>query len=452
MALIYEKVPLYKVVKAWDNNDPNLSEVYKLQSSNSRNKSWVEIHKDNGEYGIKFTIDKTTPEFNKGAEKCDLNWSDSFAEFENVLQGHHKTAWKQVLHEHFPEPADATVPLPATQDHKIAAWKKTSIKRSKSSLSKCWTRKKSMDRQYIYLQPGGDYVFQKPMMQSPVENLWWFKEMIRMAEALPAGDMHPPNQALQLEWFYMSFYKEDRAKYIESGWRLSNEMLESVAEYFKKIFNLQVADGSLAKKRERQIEQHVRCKMCHELCKQYNEKVGLVTEQRHGGDGCHSRQDSKYHCHDYKWQDCSDSGRHANYNKHDKKWENKTPSDCGDKVFKPCLVHRPKSKHTSEECHKNPKNDKRQLQDKTRHYEAHHNNTCYTSNDDESHLSTDTPVPSEDPASASSKSKKTHEDENHHLHVAKKMKAGLVSLTIDSKGPSPSRVKKAKKEKRLLLS
>ncbi len=102
MALIYKKVPLYKVVKAWDDNDPNLSEVYKLQSSNSRNKSRVEIHKDNGKYGIEFIIDKTIPEFKKGAEKCDLNWSDSFAEFENVLQGHHKTAWKQVLHEHFP--------------------------------------------------------------------------------------------------------------------------------------------------------------------------------------------------------------------------------------------------------------------------------------------------------------------------------------------------------------
>jgi hypothetical protein len=35
----------------------------------------------------------------------------------------------------------------------------------------------------------------------------------------------------------------------------------------------------------------------------------------------------------------------------------------------------------------------------------------------------DTPVPSEDPASASSKSK-THKDENYHLHVNKKLKAG----------------------------
>jgi hypothetical protein len=56
------------------------------------------------------------PEFNKGAEKCDLNWSDSFVEFENVLQGHHRTAWKQVLQEHFPEPIVATVPVPVMKD------------------------------------------------------------------------------------------------------------------------------------------------------------------------------------------------------------------------------------------------------------------------------------------------------------------------------------------------
>ncbi len=39
MALIYKKVLLYEVIKTWDNNNPNLSEVYKLQSNNSRNKS-----------------------------------------------------------------------------------------------------------------------------------------------------------------------------------------------------------------------------------------------------------------------------------------------------------------------------------------------------------------------------------------------------------------------------
>ncbi len=85
MALIYKKVPLYKVVKTWKDNGPNHSKVYKLQSNYTCNKSWVEIHKDDGKYGIEFTIDKTIPEFNKGAEKCNLNWSNSFAESENLL-------------------------------------------------------------------------------------------------------------------------------------------------------------------------------------------------------------------------------------------------------------------------------------------------------------------------------------------------------------------------------
>jgi hypothetical protein len=91
-------------------------------------------------------------------------------------------------------------------------------------------------------------------------------------------DMQPPNKALQLEWFYMSFHSEDCAKYVESGQRLRGEMLESVAEYFENTFNLQVADGSLAKKRECQIKQCVRCEMRHKLCKQYDEKVRCVTE------------------------------------------------------------------------------------------------------------------------------------------------------------------------------
>ncbi len=167
MVLIYERVLLYKVVKAWDNNNPNLSEVYKLQSNNLQNKSCVEIHKDYGKYGIEFTINKRIPEFNKGAEKCDLNWSDSFVEFENLLQGHHKMAWKQVLHEHFPEPINAMVPVLATQDCSLEEIHRAVQLFIQQTLNK----KKLRDRQYIYLQPSGDYVFQKLMMQAPIDHL-----------------------------------------------------------------------------------------------------------------------------------------------------------------------------------------------------------------------------------------------------------------------------------------
>ena len=115
MALIYKRPPFYKVQKDWENND-TLFECYKLQSNNPPNKSHVKIHKDNGKYGIKLTVNKTVPEFNKGAEKCNLTWVDSFMEFKNVLQGQHRTAWKQTHHKHVPEPGNETISVPAVQD------------------------------------------------------------------------------------------------------------------------------------------------------------------------------------------------------------------------------------------------------------------------------------------------------------------------------------------------
>ncbi len=353
MASIYERVLLYKVLKAWGDNKPTLSKVYKLQSNNLQNKSWVEIHKDNGKYGIKFTINKMVPEFNKGAEKCDLNWSDSFVEFENFLQGHHRTARKQVLHEDFQEPVNAMVPVLVTQDYNLEE-----NFHQATQLFIQWTlnEKKPRDRQYIYLQPGGDHVFQKSMMQTPVNHLQHFEEMIRTAEALPARGMQPPNKVLQLEWFYMSFHSEDHAKYVESGQCLCDEMLESDAEYFKNIFNLQVADGSLAKKCKRQIKHRVRREMRQALRRGYNKKVHRIMEQHHRSGGRHSRQSNTYHHHNYKWKNCNHSGHCHNCNKHKKKQEDKTPSDCGNKAFKPCSIHGPKSNHTSKESYKNPKN------------------------------------------------------------------------------------------------
>ncbi len=69
MASIYVRPPFYKGERKWDNNE-TLSEVYQLRSNNPKNKSLIEIHKDNGGYSIEFTVDRTIPEFNQGAEKC----------------------------------------------------------------------------------------------------------------------------------------------------------------------------------------------------------------------------------------------------------------------------------------------------------------------------------------------------------------------------------------------
>ncbi len=183
--------------------------------------------------------------------------------------------------------------------------------------------------------------------------------------------------------YVLPLQSKDPAKYDESGQCLSNKQLESVAEYFKNIFTLQVADGSLAKKQEHQIKYSVRRKMRHKLRKKYNKKVHHITEQHQGGDIHHSRQGSKYHCHDYKWQNCNHSGHRSNYNKGKKKQEYKTLSDCGNKAFKPCSMHGSKSKH-SKDCYKNPKNqNKHPTHDKKCQFKAHHYDARYTSDDDE---------------------------------------------------------------------
>jgi hypothetical protein len=56
---------------------------------------------------------------------------------------------------------------------------------------------------------------------------------------------------------------------------------------------------------------------------------------------------------------------------------------------------------------KTPRTTNVKFKTKKPQYKVHHNDVRYTSDDDKSHSSTDTLVPSEDLASASSKSKKT---------------------------------------------
>ncbi len=105
MASIYENPPLFKLQKTW-NEETILPEVYKLTSPNPCNKNKAKIHKDSGLSGIEFTIDKTIPDFKKGADKVKLDYANAFIKFENVLEGALNSALKYVLKEHFPEPID----------------------------------------------------------------------------------------------------------------------------------------------------------------------------------------------------------------------------------------------------------------------------------------------------------------------------------------------------------
>ena len=92
MASIYKKPPLALLEKSFDKK--NLpKEVYKMQNKDPRfDKLKAEIHIDSSQLGVEFTVDKTIPNFNKGAEKIHLDWTNFFEEFENVPEGQYKTA------------------------------------------------------------------------------------------------------------------------------------------------------------------------------------------------------------------------------------------------------------------------------------------------------------------------------------------------------------------------
>ena len=432
MASIYERAPLFKNQKTWSEKTP-LGDVYKLQSNNPHNKFKAEIHKDSGNLGIEFTLDKTIDDFIRGAEKVDLDYQGSFLEFENVLQGRYLTDWKQVLHEHFPEPVDPSIEVPPEQDRSLAINFKRAID---LFLIKTLNEKMPRDRQYIYLAPGGDHVFHKELLTSPMDHLHRFQEILRISAKLPAGNIPEPNAALQVQWLYMSFHKNDRAEYIRSGKKLNDESLQSLAEYFESIHAVRVSDGSLMKKREEQIRQSVRREFEREL----RDKMSRFP-----------RQEWKNKAYDKRGRD-RDSKRASNTNDRGRSYsrrpdknsngERKSPLEQkSDKDFKPCHLHGAESKHSYDECRNNPKNfaktNKSNDYVKKRGNDAHYYDARRPSNGEDSPTGNDTDVQSDDEIEDDSASESSKSASNYHVDTSLKKR----SDDVGHKSPS---VKKRK--------
>ena len=61
----------------------------------------AEVHLDSGSLGMEFFYEKTLPDFIQAATKLDWDWYETFSQFENVLEGSYKTAWRKVVKDHF---------------------------------------------------------------------------------------------------------------------------------------------------------------------------------------------------------------------------------------------------------------------------------------------------------------------------------------------------------------
>jgi hypothetical protein len=242
------KKAFFVLQRRWDTKTV-LPKVYKLQSNNPRIKYKAEIHKDDGLLGIKFTLDKTISEFIRASEKLNLDYVTSFAEFGNVLLGRYQTNWKQVLHVLFPEPVDTEVVEPA-QDRALAENFLCAID---LFLIRTLNKKKPRDLQHNYLAPGGDHGVHMELLTSSLDHLHCFKEMLRITKVLPEGDIPTPNAPIQVQWFYMSFHCSDCTEYIRSGRKLSNEMLQTLTEYFESIFLARISGGLIQRKYDKQL-------------------------------------------------------------------------------------------------------------------------------------------------------------------------------------------------------
>ncbi len=298
MVCNYEKPPFFKQTREWDAKT-KLPEVYKLQSNNPLIKYKAEIHKDSGALGIEFMLDRTIVDFNSNTARINLDYVQSFAKFGNVLQGCLLSDWKQVLSDHVPEPVDPEMVVLPTHDRSSAENFSRAIK---LFLIRTLNEKKPRDRQYSYMAPGGDHGIHKDLMTQPLDHLHRFQEMLQIVELLPEGDIASPNAAQQVEWFYMSFHKSDCSEYVQSGRRLCDESLTTLAQYFERIHNTRVSDGSLQKKREDQVRQAACREFRHELQSCYHDKLKHIVDKRVRGNG-HNNRNNNFN-RDYKSCDC----------------------------------------------------------------------------------------------------------------------------------------------------
>ncbi len=146
-------------------------------------------------------------------------------------------------------------------------------------ITKVLHKKKLRDWQYIYMMPGGNHNVQKKIKMSPINHLHRWEEMMRIAGLLPESDIPMLNKQLQVEWFYMTFHKSDCAEYLQSRRKLSNKMLQTVAEYFQSIHKTCENNESLMHHQIKKIRVEAKGKLRCELEERYVHKKLLLSNQ-----------------------------------------------------------------------------------------------------------------------------------------------------------------------------
>jgi len=244
--------------RTWDDST-KLPEKYKFQGRKNGQKA--EICIDSGTLGMEFFLDSTLPQFNQAGAKLDWGWPEMFLEFENFLGDSYRTTRLAVLAEHYPEPLD--------EDSSSHRETKEDFDRAVGLfIKKTLDNDKPCDLQYIYMQPGGDYRLMKDLV-TPPRLPQRFKEMLCIAKILPAGDIPKPSDALAPQWYYMSYHKSDREKFVLGGKTLKDASVETVTKFFQALYEQKKLDGSL----DRQEVEHLKKRLLRKASEDLHRKV-----------------------------------------------------------------------------------------------------------------------------------------------------------------------------------
>jgi hypothetical protein len=159
MASIYKKEPIFLLERTWEDKT-KLPEKHKFLGTSGK----AEVHIDSGLLGMDFFYEKTLPDFIQAATKLNWSWKETFLEFENVLAGSYKTAWREVVKDHFPE-AEMSASLTDKIDLEAGFYK--AVKLFGCTILDSETPR---DVQYVYMAPRGDHKIVKDLLMPPREH------------------------------------------------------------------------------------------------------------------------------------------------------------------------------------------------------------------------------------------------------------------------------------------
>jgi len=388
MASNYEKPPVFSKNRLWTEKDLKSLEKAKFQGNHMK----AEVPIYGGKYGMEYFLSKTRPSFLQAATRLNWSWTQTFDEFENVLDGAPRTAWHEVLH---------SLPL---LDRELEESFDTA---TNALVKKLLNNNTPRDQQWIYLQPGGDHAFYKDLMTPPVEWARGFHEMVRISQLLPAGNIADPSDALQVQWLYMSYHPTDRAKYVESGKVLDDETSHTLTAYFQAIYDQNVADGTL---RRQELQRNASRTNSDKHRRRDNDNNNSRSTSRSSRDRHRDRNDRDHdRCRSRDSKRARDDRRPRDRERNGSDRacpsDNKSSSSRATKpaVADPCPEHSRdgrEAKHTWAECSRNPANKKApERRDTRRENDHHHADARYVGSDDDRSYGNNTPEPSDDESS-----------------------------------------------------